>query len=49
MVSCASIQLQLILLECTHEWIVGLSRGNNIDVDYFDFSKAFDSIVFPSC
>jgi len=34
------------LLECTHDWIVGLSPGNNIDVVYFDFSKAFDSIVF---
>ena len=34
------------LLECTHDWFVGLSHGNNIDVVYFDFSKAFDSIVF---
>ena len=34
------------LLECAHEWIVGLSNSNNIDVVYVDFSKAFDSIVF---
>lgn len=34
------------LLECTHDWIVGLSNGNNIDVIYIDFTKAFDSIVF---
>jgi hypothetical protein len=34
------------LLECTHDWIVGLSNTNNIDVVYVDFSKAFDSIVF---
>ena len=33
-------------LECTHDWIVGLSDTNNIDVVYADFSKAFDSIVF---
>ena len=34
------------LLESAHEWIVGLSNSNNIDVVYVDFSKAFDSIVF---
>jgi hypothetical protein len=34
------------LLECTHDWFVGLSNSNNIDVIYVDFSKAFDSIVF---
>ena len=34
------------LLECTHDWIVGLSNGNNIDVICIDFTKAFDSIVF---
>jgi len=34
------------LLECAHDWIVGLLRGNNIAVVYFDFNKAFDSIVF---
>jgi hypothetical protein len=34
------------LLECTHDWIVGLSNSNKIDVVYVDFSKAFDSIVF---
>lgn len=34
------------LLECTHDWTVGLSNGNNIDVVYIDFTKAFDSIVF---
>lgn len=34
------------LLESTHDWIVGLSSSNNIDVVYIDFSKAFDSIVF---
>lgn len=34
------------LLECTHDWIVGLANCSNIDVIYIDFSKAFDSIVF---
>ena len=34
------------LLECTHDWYVGLSNRNNIDIVYIDFSKAFDSIVF---
>ena len=34
------------LLECTHDWVVGLTNHNNIDVVYIDFSKAFDSIVF---
>jgi hypothetical protein len=34
------------LLECTHDWFIGLSNCNNIDVIYIDFSKAFDSIVF---
>jgi len=34
------------LLECTHDWIVGLSRDNKFNVVYFDFSKAFDTISF---
>ena len=34
------------LLECTRDWVVGLTNHNNIDVVYIDFSKAFDSIVF---
>jgi len=34
------------LLECTHDWKVGLGRSNNIDVVYIAFSKTFDSIVF---
>ena len=34
------------LLECTHDWVVGLTNLNNIDVVYIDFSKPFDSIVF---
>ena len=37
------------LLECTHDWYVGLSNRKNIDIVYIDFSKASDSIVFPSC
>ena len=28
------------LLECTHDWTVGLDCSNNIDVVYIDFSKA---------
>ena len=47
MVSCAFIHSTTTnLLECTHDWIIGLSDGNNIDVVYFDFGKAFDNIVF---
>jgi hypothetical protein len=33
-------------LECTHDWVDGLTNHTNIDVVYIDFSKAFDSIVF---
>ena len=30
----------------SHDWYVGLSNHNNIDIVYIDFSKAFNSIVF---
>jgi len=33
-------------LESTHGWIVALYSSCNVDVDYIDFSRAFDSIVF---
>ena len=35
------------ILECAHGWLVGMSIGNSIDVIYIDFTKAFDSSVFP--
>ena len=34
------------LLQCTHDWTVGISNSNNVDVVYIDFCYAFDSIVF---
>ena len=32
------------LLECFEEWTTLLDEGEDIDIVYFDFSKAFDSI-----
>jgi len=34
------------LLECTHDWVVSISKHTCVDVVYIDFSRAFDSIVF---
>ena len=34
------------LLECTHDWVISLSKNMCVDVVYIDFSRAFDSIVF---
>jgi len=33
------------LLECTHDWAAAVHGGNDVDVIYIDFSKAFDSVV----
>jgi len=34
------------LLECTHDWLISLSKHACVDVIYIDFSRAFDSIVY---
>jgi len=34
------------LLECTHDWVVSISKHLSTDIVYVDFSRAFDSIVF---
>jgi len=33
------------LLEYVSDWILGLDSGDNFDVLYIDFSKAFDTVV----
>jgi hypothetical protein len=33
------------LLECIRDWSVGLNYGQQTDIVYVDFAKAFDSIV----
>ena len=33
------------LLECVNEWSIALNNRNSADVSYFDFSRAFDSVV----
>jgi len=33
------------LLECNLDWNTAINCKNGIDVIYFDFAKAFDSVV----
>jgi hypothetical protein len=35
------------LLECLNDWTHAISTGQNVDVLYYDFAKAFDTVSHP--
>jgi len=42
-ISKRSVETQLV--ECTNDWSLALRDGKSVDVNFIDFSKAFDSVV----